>query len=71
MIAAASLQLNLMRLSDGHILNTSFIFGGFTISPKFTPPKSNIDTKQMMVWKMYRLSKLATFGIYVKFWGCT
>ena len=65
------LQLNLMRLSDCHILNTSFIFGGFTISPKFTPLKSNIETTKMMVWKMYRLSTIVIFGIHVKISGCT
>ena len=52
-----------------HTLNTSFIFGGFTISSKFTPLKSNIDTTKMMVWKTYRLSTIAMFGIYVEFWG--
>ena len=52
-----------------HLEDIDFIFGGFTISPKLTPLKSNIDTKKMMVWKMYSLSTITMSGIYVKFFG--
>ena len=48
-----------------HVWNVKL--DGITVD---TPPKTNMDTHKIMVWKRWLLLNMAIFGIYVRFLRC-